>query len=65
MVKNSESIGALARYTAMSVMLVTIVSCASSPYDRENLPAAITPEVQTAEWAQEWWMPQCRFGDDR
>ena len=43
------------RYTYLAFGLMALIPGCRSP-ETENAPLSVTPQVQTAEWAQSWWM---------
>lgn len=47
------------RFLALGGILFTATACSAQEKSYENASfPAIVPEVQTAEWAQSWWMPR-------
>jgi lysophospholipase L1-like esterase len=48
----------LRQISIVHCVLATLLYSALSAVGAEQFVKAITPEVQTAEWAQPWWMPR-------
>ena len=45
---------------AVAILILIARSAALSAKDDAQPIPALKPEVQTAEWAQRWWMPRHR-----
>jgi len=46
------------RHLLFGILLIAIFPLCVAAQETATAPKAVTPEVQTAEWAKSWWMPR-------